>query len=210
MHPVKQEVSLWNLGKNKMEEALRPIKLGFHSESIGGIRIGQAILSNNPSYMWTPTPATLSLVDALNDNSQRSEGLRRSITFNLGNNTSSNRFSAIRHDRPVSAYYTYNPEDETVIVEWGTIDPKNKEAKLHSYLNKSIDFFTRRGLGMRISSGHLAKLSKTNEYLALFDNLTHQPTERKPDDQIRRTIDILYQNSIIPITADGFVQLPLR
>lgn len=192
------------------ETLLQSIELEFHSENTGEIRIGRATLSNKPSHIWIPTPATLDLVDALNSNNQRAERFRRSITFNLCNNTPSNRFSVIPHNRPVSAYYTYNPEDETVIVEWGTIDPKKKEAKLHIYLNKNIDFFTRRNLGMRISSGHLAKFSKTNRYLALFDNLTHQPTEKKPDDQIRKTIDILYQNSIIPITADGFVQLPLR
>lgn len=194
-----------------MKEALRqPIELEFHSENIGGIRIGRATLSNKSSHIWIPIPTTLDLMDALNSDNQRAEGFRRSITFNLCNNTQSNRFSVIPHNRPVSAYYTYNPEDETVIIEWGTIDPQNKEAKLHTYLNRSIDFFTRRNFGMRISSGHLAKLSKTNEYLALFDNLTHQLTGEKPDDQIRKTIDILYQNSIIPITADGFVQLPLR
>lgn len=183
-------------------------ELEFYSKSSDIIHIGKTVLQNSQSFVRRPTPTIFNLTTFLNGNSSDSESLRKFITFDLNNNTQSSKFSKISHERPVSAFYTYNPQDDTVIMEWGTIDPKDKEARLHGYLRQHVDYMSRIKSGMKLISGHLSKISGTNEYIALLDNLTHEHPGTIPNDQIKKTVNILHKNYIIPITGDGFVQAP--
>jgi len=174
------------------------------AERVDGVNIGRTILPVTTLTRWEPNSTILSLLNSLNGNSSNSETIRISIRFSLNNNTQNKR-PIIAHERALSAYFTYNPYDETVIVEWGTIDPNSEEAKLHNYLNRMINYRERVNNGMKLSSGHLARLQDV--HVALFDNIT-QETEIKKDSPMGKIINTLYHHNIIPLTAEGFLRLP--
>ena len=174
------------------------------AERVDGVNIGRIILPVTTLTRWEPNSTTLSLLNSLNGNSNNSETIRNSIRFSLNNNTTNER-AAIAHKRAVSAYFTYNPNDETVIIEWGTINPNSEEAKLHNYLNRIINYRKRVDNGMKLSSGHLAKMQDI--YVALFDNIT-QGVYIKNGSPMGKTINTLYHYGIIPLTTEGYLRLP--
>ncbi len=174
------------------------------TERVYGINIGRAIFPVMTLTKWEPNSTALNLLNALNGNLDMCEATRSKIRFSLNNNTS-NEYPVIKHERAVSAYFTHSPNDKTVIIEWGSIDPNSKEAKLHSYLNRMINYQERVNNGMKLSSGHLAKLE--DMFIALFDNIT-KDTSIKKDTPLGETINTLYHYGIIPITAEGYLRLP--
>lgn len=170
-----------------------------------GITVGRTILPETPLQTWSPNTTFLRFYNALNGKSEKEAKLRRNIVFSLNNNSPSETVP-IAHERALSAYFTYNPSDRTVILEWGMIDTKG-DAKLHTYLNQAINFQVRVAEGMQLSSGHLAKISGEETYLAYLDRIGNsvQYAENEP---IARMINTLHSNNFIPLTAEGFVQIP--
>ena len=177
------------------------------TERVDGVNIGRTTLAVVTLPRWEPNADVISLINVLNGNSPNSETRRGKIRVSLNNNTP-NDSQSIEHKRAVSAYFTYNPNDETVIIEWGTINLNSEAAKLHTYLNRMINYAERKERGMKLSSGHLAR-TKSGLHIALFDSLFYSHAERTdPNSPIGKTINTLYSNNFVPITADGFVQLP--
>lgn len=192
--------------KSCIKEAHYPVKIVI--EQIDGVTIGREDLEVvSPLARWEPSTQVIELINMLNKDDSRSERQRQILRFTLNNN-SPNDSKGLEHERAVSAYFTYNPKNETVIVEYGTINPKTSEAKLHTYLNRMIDYRDRATRGMKISSGHLAE-TKSGLYLAFFDNLLYPHTElihaRSP---MGKTINTLYANNFVIVAANGYVQLP--
>lgn len=105
--------------------------------------------------------------------------------------------------RPASAYFT--ALDGDVIVEWGEIDPTGN-AKLHTYLNRNIDFATRRKEGGTIRSGHIGIVTfpgtEDTVRVALLDSIhpKHEITPESPEYPIVLT---LLNNKIYPVSAEG-------
>lgn len=106
--------------------------------------------------------------------------------------------------RPASSYFT--SLDGQLIIEWGEIDPKG-EAKLHHYLNRSIDYIDRVKKGGIVRSGHtgLVKFSNQPDFqrVALLDSLIHSTT-LTPSAPEFPIIVTLANNGILPITSDGY------
>jgi len=197
---LRSNSNVINLTSRKYEAATPTIVM----ERVDGINIGRAILPVKTLTRLQPNSTVINLLNALNGNSDKCESRRSAIRFSLNNNASDER-PIITHERAVSAYFTYNPHDETVIIEWGTINPNNEEAKLHRYLSRMIKYRERVDNGMKLSSGHLAKLQDI--YVALFDNITKE-TDIKKDTPMGKTINTLYHYEIIPLTAEGYLRLP--
>lgn len=189
---------------------VEPLSVEIVTEQIDRVTVGRQILRVvSPLPSWEPNDSTTMLINLLNNrNNPYSETGRSRLRLSLNNN-SANESKELKHERAVSAYFTYNPEDETVIIEWGTINPRTRDAKLHNDLNRMINYRDRSTRGMKASSGHLAK-SKSGLYFALFDNLLYLSTQRiDPRSPMGKTINTLYaNNNFVLITADGFVQLP--
>lgn len=181
-------------------------KLFIATESVDGVGIGRETLTVSRLRKLEFSPELCAMLSALNkqDNNEQ----RRRLHFHLNWNTA-DPHGLIPHERPASAYFTYNPSNQVVLIEWGLVDPKNNEAKLHNYLNRSLNMSERAALGMKISSGHLARLTGTNQYVALIDNLSHEMPREKITLPMKQTINTLHNNSIIPITSEGFVRLPV-
>lgn len=178
---------------------------GATTEQTDGVSVGRVILPEQSMGIWTPDDTFLKFYNALNGKSEGAANLRRSIVYTLNNNTP-NRNGVVAHDRALSAYFTYNPQDETVIVEWGMIDAMGT-AKLHTYLNKVIDYQVRAAQGMQLSSGHLSRVSGTETYLAYLDRLSTR-REFAHNEPMARMINTLHGHGLIPLTSEGFVQIP--
>lgn len=104
-----------------------------------------------------------------------------------------------------------NPQGQTLIIEWGTIDLKTKEAKLHNYLYQVIDYPDRVKQGMQLSSGHLAR-TESGIWLALLDKVSHEPNYRLPilkEGPVGQMINTLWAHGFVPLTTEGYVQLPV-
>lgn len=184
------------------------------TERKGKVSIGRLTIPASCIQTWQSGPNFERFFNALNGNNTDGKyappRLRQSLTFSLNNNTP-NRTKPLNHERGVSAYFTFNPEGEEVIIEWGTIDPRRGTAKLHTYLNAAIDYTTRVKKGMKLSSGHIARVAKTEDeiYLALLDNLCSSTSPIKRNDPMARLVNALYSAGFIPIAADGSVRLPV-
>lgn len=180
-------------------------------EKVDDVNIGRTTLPVIPFVRWQPSTGFLKLFNALNGHAdgRKSVDLRRSLMFSMNNNTPCTTLG-IAHERAISAYFTYNPTDQQVIIEWGTIDPTNREAKLHTYLSRMIDYSERVKQGMKLSSGHIARVVTAEEetYLALLDNLPSNDTLISKDEPMGRMVNTLYFSGFIPIAADGSVRLP--
>lgn len=180
-------------------------------EKVDDVSIGRTTLPVVPFARWQPSTGFMKLFNALNGHadSRESVDLRPSLMFSMNNNTPCTT-PGIAHERAVSAYFTYNPTDQQVIIEWGTIDPTNREAKLHTYLSRMIDYSERVKQGMKLSSGHIARIVTAEEetYLALLDNLPLNDVRITADDPMGKMVNTLHFSGFIPIAADGSVRLP--
>ena len=145
------------------------------------------------------------LLNTLNQSNSNHEKDR--IVFDLNNNSTTSN-PTLRHDRPVSTYFTLDKKTGIIIIEWGSIDSSTKIAKLHDYLNRNIDYQTRVKEGMRLSSGHLALLQDYEGSVALIDELFGNPDRAEKGSGIGILINTLYANKIYPVTPEGFLQLP--
>lgn len=184
------------------------------TEKTPGVDIGRITIPVAQRFRgWEASDVFLRFFNALNGitTPKRSESLRRRLIFHMNNNTADER-GLLPHERPVSAYFTLNPGRQQVIIEWGTIDLKEGEAKLHTYLNRMLNPGSRANQGMRLSSGHIARVVGRGEttYLALIDNLPPgcSNPEITADSPMGSLINALHFASIIPLTGDGFVRLP--
>jgi len=123
----------------------------------------------------------------------------RSIAFQLHNN-STGRYGS---RRPASAYFTRL--DNKLIIEWGEIDAQG-DAKLHQYLNRSVDYVQRVREGGVVRSGHIGyiNLPKVGRLrVALLDSLwSGKPVS--PQNPEHNMVITLLHNGIIPITSDGY------
>lgn len=187
---------------------------------IDGVTIGRIILPYQFPDTWIPSKTCIEYMNLLNGRKDDNERFRRSLVFSMNWNTPSQN-SRFSHESAASAYFTYRPEttaesgqpleEEAVIIEWVLGIPKLPKKKLktspHYYLNQVINHEERARQGMRISSGHLAKIPETDEYLALFDCL-QSSTELNQDHPLGRSINTLHSYGFIPITADGYVKHP--
>jgi hypothetical protein len=172
----------------------------------GDQETGELVVPITRISRWEPIQVVLDFINALNRNTEETIRLRRSLTFGLNNNSASNE-PIIAHDRPVSAYFFCDEKQDNVIVEWGCINPQNGEAKLHDMLHRTDRVRELIKQGMKLSSGHLAKVRAGGEYLAYFDNIgpNTQITHLSP---LGKTINTLYNHGFIVLTAEGYVQLP--
>ena len=152
---------------------------------------------------WTPSQTELDLINLLNRPDAKKE--RYSLTYTLNNNTP-NTSLAIPHERAVSAFYTYDHRNDTVLLEWGRIHPKSKEAKLHDYLRRQVNYWQRNAENLNLYSGHIAPLPDGKTYLALFDIMIQGG--HVPED-LAVIINSFHASNIIPVTAEGTVQLPI-
>lgn len=183
------------------------------TEVPGGVTVGRIVLPVVTPTVWEASPTFLRFFNVLSRQRPLEQpnphiDLRRSLLFSLNNNTA-NQHESISHGRPVSAYFTYNPRDEVVIIEWGTINPATGNAKLHTYLNNVIDYQDRVRQGMKLSSGHVAKIvGEEYTYLALIDNLLYTNTHIQRDEPMGKLVNALHFGGLIPITSDGYIQLP--
>lgn len=177
---------------------------GVTTEQIDGVSVGRIVLPERSIGCWTPDKTFLRFFNSLNGKAECDASVRRSIVFTLNNNTSNGNVF-VAHDRALSAYFTYNPKGE-IIVEWGTIDTAGK-AKLHTYLNQVIDYRARAAAGMQLSSGHLARVTGTETYLAYLDRLSIG-REIAQNEPMARMVNTLHSHCFIPLTSEGFVQIP--
>lgn len=170
-----------------------------------GVSVGRVVLPEKSMGTWAPDPIFLSFYNALNGKSENAANLRRNIVFSLNNNSPCQR-EPVAHERALSAYFTYNPDERVVILEWGMIDLTGN-AKLHTFLNQVIDYNARAAQGMQLSSGHLARVPGTETHLAYLDRLSvaNQFAHNKPT---ARMINTLHSYGFIPLTSEGFVQIP--
>ncbi len=178
---------------------------GITRETVDGVEVGRIILPERQTGTWAPDSTFLRFYNALNGKSECAALSRRILVSNLNSN-SPTQSESIAHGRALSAYFTYNPNGEAVIVEWGTID-MDGNAKLHTYLNRVIDYQVRAAQGMQLSSGHLAKVRGEETYLALLDRLSLR-NDFAQNQAMTRMINTLHAYHFIPITAEGFVQAP--
>lgn len=191
----------------------RPEDPKIVTERRGGVTVGRLVIPTASLTRWEPSETFLGLFNALNGQTigklSEQEELRRSLLFGLNNNTPNNH-SLLRHERPVSAYFTYNPRKEEVIIEWGTVDPRKRVAKLHTYLNQVVDYATRVKQGMKLSSGHIARVSSIEEevYFALLDNVASSDIPISRNDPMGRLINTLHFSGFIPLAADGLIKIP--
>ncbi len=188
----------------EVQRRLRPI---ISTESVDGVTIGRAIVPMRPHLLDEVRQVELAAVnDALiSPDLARAAYLRRTLVFSLNNNTAMHE-PEMAFERPVSAYFTLDTTGRKLIIEWGKIDPTNKIAKLHTYLNNSIDYRERVQGGMKLSSGHIAKMSEGDWSVALLDNLPNLDTPLEPSSQMGKMVRSLYSAGIIPITPDGHVR----
>lgn len=179
----------------------------YSVESGSGVSIGKEVFPIARLTRWEPGVTELRFFNATHSFGDRSDRLRSILQNNLTNNSPTS-LSEIAHERGRSAYYTYDPQSETIIIEWGEIDPTNGEAKLHNYLHQSIDYHQRVAKGMKLSSGHIARVRGENYFLALMDQLAEPDLAMKRDSPLGKMINTLYHNCYLPITSLGFVQTP--
>ncbi len=125
--------------------------------------------------------------------------IARAIAFKLRNNNTD------RYDvkRPASAYFTRL--DNKLIIEWGEIDAQG-DAKLHQYLNRSVDYVQRVKKGGIVRSGHIGyiNLPKAGRLrVALLDSLWSE-NPISPQNPEHNMVTTLLHNGILPITSDGY------
>lgn len=178
---------------------------GITQKQVDGISIGRVVLPETGMGIWTPDTTFLRFYNALNGRGESALTFRTLTVSSLNDNSPTHR-EIIAHERASSAYFTYNPKAEEVIIEWGMIDATGN-AKLHTYLNRVIDYPERAKQGMQLSSGHLARVTGTETYLAYLDRLSVK-NEFAPNNPMARMINTLHMHGFIPITAEGFVQIP--
>lgn len=179
----------------------------FRYESLDGTQVGREMLSVVKTvHSWNPNNTVVGLLNALASNSP--DRYRHMLQFSMHNNTALESHPGIDHDRPVSAYFTYNPYDQFVIIEWGRIDPSSQNAKLHDYLNAVIDTHERKRQGMRLCSGHFATMSDGHTKIVLLDALMgEKPIDTGSD--WANMINTFHANNIAPITNDGYFIMPV-
>lgn len=107
--------------------------------------------------------------------------------------------------RGYSAYFSWNPNSCELIVEWGEID-NNSTAKLHDYLNASVDYSRRVKSGMIVRSGHLTVGHVNNESvgISLIDSVVSQ-RPLTPESPEYPMVEILAKHGILTISSDGKV-----
>ena len=174
------------------------------TEEVDGVLIGKSTLSVEELFPWRPDDSVSTLINDLNTVSSKTQREREFLTYHLNNNTAS-EYGSVRHARPVSAYFTLDPEAQALILEWGTIDSKGN-AKLHTHLNKAIDFRSRKAKGMTLSSGHIARMS-SGIHLALLDGLAPS-TFINRQTSMGQMVNALYAHNFVPLDSGGHVQLP--
>lgn len=176
------------------------------TEQTGDRDTGELILPIRGITRWIPTETVISYINALNGNTTDAQQLRMSLIFKLNHNTPSDK-PTIAHERPVSAYFFCDEQTGKVIVEWGRINPQNDEAKLHKMLNRTARVKQLIAQGMKLSSGHIAKICSGREHLANFDSIGPD-TPVTQSNPMGKTINTLYNHGFIILTAEGRVQLP--
>lgn len=179
-----------------------------------GVSVGRVVVPVAHLHAWQSSPVFDRLFSALNGLPQQGlpkpEILRRNLVFSLNDNTACDS-PLVGHTRSVSAYFTYDPNAEEVIIEWGIIDPQNGIAKLHDYLDRAINYSDRVRQGMKLSSGHIARIigAKQETYFALIDNLPECDARISSRDPMGKLINTLHLSGFIPITPYGHVRLPV-
>ena len=162
-------------------------------EQVCGTQIGRAVLGTEPARVNSrPNPIECILYG--------DESLRRSMATQMhANSPSVSRWISL--ERGVSAYYSWNPDNKSLIIEWGAIDEDGK-ASLHDYLNQSINFSDRVKSGLVIRSGHMA-LANKKSLICLIDSLS-QSLRVTQDSGELPIIDTLRQHQAIVIGSDGY------
>ena len=198
----------YNAWRPQQAVELKPPQID--TEAIDGVQLGRIIFPVAKFAIWVSDETVTGFINCLSGSDKSAKRRRRNVSFSMSNNTV-NEDPGVNHDRAVSSYFTYNPIDETIVIEWGKINPNNQEAKLHTYLNRVIDHRERVKQGMKVSSGHMAKVcreGKGEHYLAFFDRLIGESKSLTKDCDLGKVINTLYAYGFIPITSDGYVQLP--
>lgn len=182
--------------------------------TVNNVDIGRERYPVKSLNIWvadTSSPC-LTFLNALNRPTEDARGLRQMITSFLNGNTAFHD-NLLGFERGASAYFTYdpNPDQESIIVEWGKIDQKKGEAKLHDYLRVHIPSTERAKQGMQLCSGHFARLTRYSDYyLAFLERIRMENLQTiQKDDPFGKMINTLYANHFIPLSAEAMVCLPV-
>ncbi len=97
-------------------------------DEVDGVQVGQIILYPRRAPNSERIEARSMLLELCKSDSR--------FSGSLHNNTPVDDFYPYPTERPASAYYTYDPQLNLVILEWGLI--QDDTAKLHTYLNRVI------------------------------------------------------------------------
>lgn len=164
-------------------------------EIIDDKKIGRVVLAKKPETSHDYFEHD-HLIEFLMNNQAAGESIARSMH---GNSPSLNEGLGI--GRGVSAYYSWDPISESLIVEWGEIGPDG-EAKLHTYLNRAIDLPGRHKEGMTIRSGHMSRTKDGQVLVCLLDSVCRdfQIENNSPEYEIARTLN---SYGALVVGADG-------
>ena len=173
------------------------------TEAVDGLTIGRVIIPVRPFGGQVYRAGFDEITRRLNQEFESRE--RAAIVHRLNHNNLEG--GPINMKRPVSAYFTHDPEAKEIIIEWGKINPDDQIAKLHTYLNRMINYRDRvKGGTAKLSSGHIGKLEGYPGYVALLDNLASKPQQLDPATNLGRFVNTLHSAGILPITPEGFAQ----
>lgn len=157
-------------------------------EMADGKHVGRVVVSRDS---FGRRPAIDTKFAASLDSDER---LRSTLAFCMNHNSPSFTKRPYEIERGASAYYTWNPLDRTVVVEWGEID--GEEAKLHNYLNQVLDPSARHANGMTVRSGHLTTVRQEGLVVCMLDS-TYKGQE---------IVDTLNKNGFLVVDGLGNVQ----
>jgi hypothetical protein len=132
------------------------------------------------------------------------EKIRERITWSLCNNTPY-ASRELRISRGVSAYFSYDPNAQAVVVEWGKINYLDSRSKVHTFLNGKCACFQTE---MKICSGHLARAGMKGKVfdIALIDSQRGSGLVC-PEERDYLVIAGLTLGGIIPLSADGYCKI---
>lgn len=128
--------------------------------------------------------------------------LCESIARSMHGNSPSLDDNVVTVTRGVSTYFSWDPKEEALIVEWGEVGPDG-EAKLHTYLNRAIDLPQRHKEGMVVRSGHMAKTKRGQVLVCLIDSICRDSPINMNSDEYK-IVRVLKSHGSLVIGSDGY------
>lgn len=184
-----------------------PLGRIIHTANLYGKGVGRFVGPLERARSWTSDPIFDQYNNILNgrgDGTESGQKIRKQIANDMHYNLTETTARVKNHGRAVSTFYSIDEKNNQLIIEWGKIDEKTGEGKLHDSLRRSINYFERANLGMKIISGHIAPIDQSGRYFALMDSFSHMehaPQQFTPTELI--LIDSLHSHGFLPLTTNG-------